>query len=206
MGVQGYDAGSRPDLRLTRKLTLMSLRQLPGALILGLLASLVAHAAGFGDGHMAAGAYHELLSTLAFAGAGGALITAVIAAFGKAGSCAQGSVLASRLCTWIPGASAVALAGGAWFTLIESLEPAHGPASFAIVALAMLAAALALRGLAVLTARALARCAITIVRVAVAPRKVFFVGHYSAPATVTPHFARRIVTRPPPRTTFGFAL
>jgi hypothetical protein len=193
--------GSRPDLRPARKLTLMSLRQLPGALILGLLASLIAHAAGFGGSHTEAGAYHELLSTLALAGAGGALIAAIAAAFGNAGACAQGSVLASRLCIWIPRVRAVVLAGGAWFALIESLEPAHGPASLAIVALAMVVAAFALRGLAVVTARALAHCVLAVARTAVATRSVFSARRYCAPAIVTPHLARRIVTRPPPRTT-----
>ncbi len=178
----------------------MTLRQLPGALILGLLASLVAHTAGYGNGHTEAGAYHELLATLAFAGAGGALIAAICAAFGNVGTCAQGSILSARLCTWIPGAGAVAVAGGTWFAFIESLEPAHGPASFIIIALAMLVAALALRGLAVLTARVLASCAIAIARVATARRVVFFIRRYAAPAVVTPHLARRIVTRPPPRT------
>jgi hypothetical protein len=177
----------------------MTLRQLPVALILGLLASLVAHAAGFGGRHTEAGDYHELLSILAFAGAGGALVAAVCAAFGNSGTCAQGTILATRLCTWIPGAGAVALAGGMWFAFIESLEPAHGPASFIIIALAMLVAALALRGLAVLTARALATCAIAIARIAAAPRVIFYIRRYAAPAIVTPHFARRIVTRPPPR-------
>ncbi len=177
----------------------MSLRQLPGALILGLLASLAAHAAGFGEGHTEAGAYHNVLSILAFAGAGGALVAAVCAAFGNLGTCAQGTILAARLCTWIPGSGAVALAGGVWFSFIESLEPAHGPASFFIIALAMLLAALTLRGLAVLTARLLATCAIAIARIATAPRVVFFIRCYAAPAIVTPHLARRIVTRPPPR-------
>ncbi len=177
----------------------MSLRQLPGALILGLLASLAAHAAGFGGSHMEAGAYHELLSTVAFAGAGGTLIVAIAAAFGTGGKCAQGTVLAARLCAWIPRARAVAVAGGVWFAFIESLEPAHGPASFIIIALAMLVAALALRGLAVLTARALANCVIAIARIATARRTIFLVRRYSSPAIVTPHLARRIVTRPPPR-------
>ena len=177
----------------------MTLRQLPGALILGLLASLVAHAAGFGGSHTEAGAYHELLSTLAFAGSGAALVAAICAAFGNIGTCAQGTILATRLCTWIPSAGAVALAGGLWFAFIESLEPAHGPASFIIIALAMLVAALALRGLAVLSARVLATCVIAIARIATAPRIVFFARRYSAPAIVTPHVARRIVTRPPPR-------
>lgn len=177
----------------------MSLRQLPGALILGLLASLAAHAAGFGGSHTEAGAYHELLSILAFAGAGGALVAAIFAAFGNCGNCVQGSVLAARLCTWIPRARAVALSGGVWFTFIESLEPAHGPASFIIIALTMLVAALAGRGLAVLAARVLATCAIAIARIATAPRAVFFARRYQAPAIVTPHLARRIVTRPPPR-------
>lgn len=177
----------------------MSLRQLPGALILGLLASLIAHAAGFGGSHTEAGAYHELLSILAFAGAGGSLAAAICAAFGNCGRCAQGSILASRLCAWIPGAGAVALAGGVWFSFIESLEPAHGTASFIIIALAMLIAALTLRLIAVLTARVLATCAIAIARVATAPRTVFFPRRYETPAIVTPHLARRIVTRPPPR-------
>ncbi|MBV8639423.1 MAG: hypothetical protein JO322_15185 [Candidatus Eremiobacteraeota bacterium] len=177
----------------------MSLRQLPGALILGLLASLTAHAAGFGGSHTEAGAYHELLSILAFAGAGGALVAAVAAAFGSCGNCVQGSVLAARMCTWIPRARAVAFAGGVWFAVIESLEPAHGPASFAIIGLAMLVAALALRGLAVLTARALATCALAVARVATARRALFVVRRYESPAVVTPHVARRIVTRPPPR-------
>ncbi len=177
----------------------MSLRQLPGALILGLLASLVAHAAGFGEGHMEAGAYHESLAIFAFAGAGGALVAAIVAAFGSCGNCAQGSVLAARLCSWIPRARAVAAAGGVWFAFIESLEPAHGPASFLIISLVMLTAAILLRRLAVLTARALACCAIAISRLATAPRTVFVVRRYASPAIVTPHLARRIVTRPPPR-------
>lgn len=177
----------------------MSLRQLPGALILGLLASLIAHTAGFGSSHTEAGAYHELLSTLAFAGAGGLLVAAICAAFGHCGRCVQGSILASRLCSWIPGTGAVALAGGIWFSFIESLERGHGPASFISIALAMLVAALALRFIAVLTARALATCAIVIVRVAIAPRTVFSPRRYETPAIVTPHLARRVVTRPPPR-------
>ena len=58
----------------------MTLRQLPVALILGLLASLAAHAAGFGNDHLEAGAYNEVLRTLAVTGAVGALFAAVWAA------------------------------------------------------------------------------------------------------------------------------
>lgn len=177
----------------------MSLRHLPGALILGLLASLAAHTAAFGSGHTEGGAYHALVTTLALAGAGGALLAALTAAFGTGGTCAQGSVLAARLSTWIPNAPLVAVSGTAWFALIESTEPSHAAASILAIAAGMLVAALALRTGAIFVARIISECALAIAKAVSEQLNIFIVRRYLAPAVVTPHLARRIVTRPPPR-------
>ena len=100
-------------------------RQLPGLAILGLLASLIAHAASYGGNHELGGAYHATLELLALVGAGA--FAASIGAFAWLGArrYAEGSILAAALRPLVPSPGALAVSAGLWFGLIESLEPEH---------------------------------------------------------------------------------
>ncbi|MGA8535756.1 MAG: hypothetical protein WB615_16740, partial [Candidatus Tumulicola sp.] len=106
----------------------MTVRGIPGALALGLLASLLAHAALYGGHHAMGGAYHDALSELA--GAGGAGFAVLLAALAWTGSrvAADGSILAARLGSRLPAIGPVAAAAGLWFALAERIEPRHGDA------------------------------------------------------------------------------
>lgn len=177
----------------------MTLRQMPGALLLGLLASLAAHALAFGQGHTEGGAYHGFLMNLALCGAGTGLCAAMLAAFGRAPTCAQGSILACRLAAFVPGVRVVAASGLAWFAAIESFEPAHAGVSLLVVAAGMLLAALALRHLALFVLRLLAQLALSTARPGFAMRAPFVLRRAVAPAFVPARiFAPHHVTRPPP--------
>ena len=120
----------------------MILGRAPGALVLGLVAALLGHAALFGGDHAIGGAYHSLLLQTAaaagfgFAGALGALL------WSGARFAADGSVLARRISARLPGLPMVAASAALWFTLGERLEPPHAatPLIFTLVALFFAAA------------------------------------------------------------------
>ena len=171
----------------------MTLRQLPGALILGLLASLAAHAAGYSDGHAQAGAYHDALFALAAVGGVGLLLVAGVAAFATAGACAQGSVIASRISSLVPGYGAIGLSALAWFAAAESLETSHVAAPIAIIAVLLALATLAIHMLANAAIRMVAELAIAIARFEFAARRPIFARR----AYVAVHVPRIFTARQP---------
>ena len=91
-----------PRLRLEK--TAVALRKVPGALAVGLLASLAAHTALFGGSHAMGGAYHELFLQAALTIVVGACLLFASLAWSGAKSTADGSVLAARLCSRFPSA------------------------------------------------------------------------------------------------------
>lgn len=119
----------------------MKARELFGAATLGLLASLLAHAAGYGTGHAMGGSYHETL----LAAAGCATLAGAIALLGFAwaatGRTLDGSLVAARLRTALPSWHAVVLSATAWLTIAENIEPHHDAASPLLLAFALAAAA-----------------------------------------------------------------
>ncbi len=103
----------------------MRARALPGALVLGLPAAILAHAAGYGSGHAMGGSYHGFLVTLCIAGTAGALILAGMLAWLGAKRAMQGSILAARLRGYLPAWTTLAAATALWFSVAESIEPHH---------------------------------------------------------------------------------
>ncbi len=180
-------------------LTQVKLRGLPGALVLGLLASLVAHTLAYGDSHAQAGPLHTAFYGLAAFGLLALTVWALALAATRAGAYRDGSILAAHLARYCPGKTMLALASVGWFTLGESLEPAHAPAAFLLIAAALVAAVLGVRALARLLLRTIAAIAIAIVSSPFAPRRSLRVRTRRAPAPrPQPGVLRRPVTRPPP--------
>ena len=134
----------------------MTLRQLPGAIVLGLVCALAAHAALFGGEHAWGGAYHDALLQFTLAAVAG-LIGAVGALLWSGARCAaDGTVLAVRMRALLPGWAVVAASGAAWFTLGERLEPAHAGVPLAAVIVSLAAAAWLVHRFAAQALRALA--------------------------------------------------
>lgn len=145
------------------------------------------------------GAYHAL-----FVEVGVAAVVSVVAFLGAlavTGSrdTADGSVVASRLRDCLPNLGAVIASAAAWYTLAETVEPAHAAASpvFAIAALAA-SAWLVLR-LAFAVASAISAAVFAIFDLAFAPRlPVRQRRKQSRPLARRPLFVRRHLARPPP--------
>jgi hypothetical protein len=144
----------------------VTLRKVPGALALGLLASLVAHTALYGDSHAMGGAYHEVLAQAAFAGGLGlALFFGALAWNGSSGV-TDGSVLAARLREWLPSTAGLWTSVAGWYFIAEALEPHHaGAPSIGVVTALATAGWLVLR-LARTVADALAGAVIAVLRAA----------------------------------------
>lgn len=176
----------------------MKSRELPGALALGLLASLLAHTAGYGD-HAMGGAYHALLVTLAGSAVGCfALFLGAIAWVGGS-RFADGSVLAARLTQRIPSFAAVVVSAAGWFALIETLEGHPASASLFLVAIALAIASYVLRAALRIGARVIAAIVVAVRQRRFTPRlparqrrRTQRVIARSSPAR------RRHVARPPP--------
>lgn len=117
----------------------MTLRKVPGALALGLLASLAAHAALFGGAHAMGGAYHGLLVQVALAGGLGIALFFGGLAWNNSHGVTDGSVLAARLRERLPSALGMLTATALWYSAAETFEPHHAavPPGAAIGALAV---------------------------------------------------------------------
>jgi hypothetical protein len=174
----------------------VTLGKVPATLVLGLLASLAAHAGG---GHVMGGAYHELLAQ----GALGAAICLLLF-FGALAWCGSqgvtdGSVLAVRLRARLPGIGLMLAGASLWYAAIEAIEPHHaGPAP-----LATLAAVAVLGWLVLRFARAaidiLAGAVITVLRISFTPRTPSWKRRpRSRPVRRLRLRARRRFARPPP--------
>jgi hypothetical protein len=165
------------------------LRKVPGALALGLLASLGAHVALYGGEHSMGGGYHALLVQAAIAGILSLAVGLSALAWNALGATPDGTILAARLTDRIPGFAELGAAAALWFGLAEAIEPHHaGAAPLAIV--------LALAGVVWLVRR------IAILAVAILARAVFAISRPGFSAR-TPSWARRRKTSPPSRPLFG---
>lgn len=177
----------------------VTLRKVPAALALGLLASLVAHAGLYRGDHAMGGAYHALL--LDAAGAAAVGLALVLAAFARMGSrlIADGSVVAARLQGRLPSLGAVVASATLWYATAESIEPRHGAASPAAALIALAVAAWLVLRIARWFAAALARVAIAIARVQFSPRAPAWQRRpQSRPVARRQLLARRRFARPPP--------
>ena len=179
----------------------MKLRKLPGALALGLLASLVAHAATYGAGHAAGGAYQADVLSLALAGGVGFVLLLGLAAWFDASRMADGSVLASRLLPLLPNPAAIGAVATVSFAGIELLESHHAQAPGALILLALALASFAMRKLAQLFVRAIAHVIFAFASPAFAPRRPIYARRAVALVRITSdaHTCRRFARPPPSR-------
>jgi hypothetical protein len=177
----------------------VSVRRIPGALALGLLASLVAHTALYGGDHAMGGAYHATLVQLASTGCGGLVVFLGALAWTGWRHVADGSVLAARLASRLPGIGSLAAAAGFWFLLGERVEPRHADAGFLLTVAVVIAAAWALLALARWGVRLLAGAVIAITRSPYAERAARWIRQLRpAPIARRSPLLRRRFARPPP--------
>jgi len=178
----------------------MRARELPGAVALGLLASLLAHTAAYGGGHAMGGAYHTALVAGAAGGALGALIAALSLAWASAGRALDGSILAARLRAGLPSWPLLTLAATAWFAFGETLEAHHDGVAIPLVAAALVASAYVVLFFARMALSFLAAIVIAIRVDAFAPRLSTWQRLTLLPAPVPRHLLRadRRYARPPP--------
>lgn len=178
--------------------TNVTLRKVPGALALGLLASLAAHGALYRGEHAMGGAYHPLLVQAA-----GALSVSLLAFFGAlawSGTVvADGSVLAARLRDRLPNFFWILPVTAFWYAAAETIEPNHHPASPVVVLISLGAAAWVVLRLARCIVGALARAAIALLRAAFSPRAPSWSRRpHLQPIRRRPLRAYRRFVRPPP--------
>jgi hypothetical protein len=172
---------------------------LPGALILGLLASLLAHTASYGGAHATGGVYHEALLTLAVAGAVGFGLLLGLAAWFNVQRLAEGSVLAARLQPLVPGVATAGVFSTAWFYAIEAAEVHHAQAPAILVVIALVAAATALCRLAQLVVRAIAHAVVAFVSQQFANRRPAYVRRFARLVRINgAAYSYRRHARPPP--------
>ncbi len=201
--IEGFDAFCTlsPRLlgRLRRKNVLVSLRELPSALVLGLLASLAAHAAIFGGEHAMGGTYNGLLVQLALLGSLGMGVAFAAVAWGGAGRLVDGSVLAARIGERLPALPNLFAATCFWFELGERIEPEHAAASLLITLLCLVVSAVLLGVAARLTLRLLVGATFAVSRQPFLGRIPAWVRRTrQRPITLRSPLLRRRFARPPP--------
>ncbi|MFZ0033328.1 MAG: hypothetical protein WAK84_15810 [Candidatus Cybelea sp.] len=147
----------------------MTSRKVPGVLALGLLASLIAHAALYRGEHAMGGAYHSLLVQSAIAFSTGLLIFFGALAW-SGSSAADGSVLAARLRDRLPAVLWLLPSAALWYAAAEAIEPHHVPAPPAAAVAGLAVASWVALFLARSIAGTLARAAIALKRRPFAPR------------------------------------
>jgi hypothetical protein len=177
----------------------VALRKVPGALALGLLTSLAAHAAIYGGDHAMGGSFHGPLVEAGLVGAFGLLVLFAALAWSESAWIADGSVVATRLRDRLPSFLSILLAGTSWFAIGEGIEPHHRLASPLALALALAVASWLLRRLARGVADLLARAAVTVSRIPFAGRAPLWNRRERARPLARREFAtRRRFARPPP--------
>lgn len=182
-------------------------RGLPGALVLGLLAAIVAHAVLFAGGHAMGGAYHAALIEVASSGALGLLAFLAGLAFFSRGRAADGSILAARLSGWLPNLPALVVTTGVWFAIGERLETAHASPPLLVAALVLALAAWLLHRFARVVLGTIADAVFSVTRISFAPRIPSWVRRAApAPRLRRARIARRRFARPPPIATTGARL
>jgi len=153
--------GTRPFGRQQKSVTL---RQLPGATVLGLVVALASHAVLFGGEHAWGGAYHGALLELTLATVAGLTAGTAALLFSGARCAADGTVLAARMRDLLPAWSSVAVSGALWFTLGERLEAGHSAVPLLAIVLILVLAAWLLVRFAAAALRVLARIVFAIAR------------------------------------------
>jgi hypothetical protein len=177
----------------------VTLRKVPGALALGLLASLAAHAALFGGTHLMGGAYAGLLVETASAGCFGFVLCFAALAWSGSRLTAEGTILATRLRERLPGAPAVFTSASLWYIVAEAVEPHHAAVAPAVVIITLAIAAWLTLRLARAVLSVLARAAIEIQRVTFTPRAPSWKRRLRLrPLHRRSLWVRRRFARPPP--------
>ncbi|MEO6836600.1 MAG: hypothetical protein ABI231_11950 [Candidatus Tumulicola sp.] len=177
----------------------MTLREIPAALALGLLASLAAHTVLYGGEHAMGGAYHDLLLQVAAAGSVG--FVALLGTFALTGSHgpADGSILGARLASRLPGLGSLAASAAMWFALGEHVEAAHSGTGLLLTVVVLVAAAWSFLTLAHRAVRLLANAIIAIARLPFAARTPLRVRPARrVPIARRSPLLRRRFARPPP--------
>jgi hypothetical protein len=184
----------------------VTLRKVPGALALGLLASLAAHAALFGGEHAMGGAYHALILQAALTGALSLALFFGALAWTESGGAAIGSVLAARLRERLPTLAAILSATAVWYGAAEAVEPHHaGALPIAVLGALALAAWLVLR-LAQAFIAAVAGVIIAILRASFSSRTPLWNRRpRPRPLLRRTYCVRRLFARPPPIATLARA-
>jgi hypothetical protein len=176
------------------------LRKVPGALALGLLASLVAHGGLYGGGHSMGGDYHALLVQLALAG--GLTLAGFfgLLACDGARAAVNGSVLAARLATRLPGFGALFASATAWYAAAELVEGQHHAAiPWLAIPVALAATSWLLQRLARFTLAVLAGAIVAVAGTNFAPRTPSWSRFTTHTTPVRPMlWVRRRFARPPP--------
>ncbi len=177
----------------------MTLRKVPAALALGLLASILAHGGLYGGEHAMGGSYHALLLQAALAGGVGLLVFFGLLAASGAGATLNGSVLAARLVERLPGYGSLLIAAGGWYGVAECLEPHHASASLLAVPLSLAATSWLVALLSRGVVAVLAGAVIAAWRVAFSPRAPEWFARLQSPRpTRRILWTRRRFARPPP--------
>ncbi len=177
----------------------MKVRELPGAFALGLLASVLGHSAAYGNGHTMGGPYHSLLIALVDAGVGAFVLAAIALAWSCAGRCLDGSVLAARLATCLPGIPLLGLATTGWYCLFESIEGAHADDPLLLIALALGLAVVVVHAAATAAIAAVAKLVLAIFRNAFVQRTRVWLSCFELPVFVSRiATSRKLFVRPPP--------
>lgn len=177
----------------------MTLRKVPGALALGLLASLAAHAALFGGTHLMGGDYHALLTQLAIgAGASLAFFYALLA-WGGARVAVNGSVLAARLSARLPGLGSIFVSATVWYAAAELVEARHPGIPWIAVPVALALASWLFQWVSRLALAVLAGAILAVFGSSFAPRTPSWARFTLYARPVRPVlWARRRFARPPP--------
>jgi hypothetical protein len=182
----------------------VTLRQLPGALVLGLVTALVSHAVLFGGEHAWGGNYHSFFLQFTLAAIVGLMAATGALLWSGAHYAADGTVLAGRMRDMLPRWIAVAISGAGWYALGEILEAPHAGVPFlAIVAILALTAWL-LRRCASSALRALASFVFAIAIALATPCRRELIRRLEIPAALRQAqrdtvWCRRF-SRPPPVT------
>jgi hypothetical protein len=182
-------------------MTRVTLRKVPGALALGLLASLAAHAALYGAEHAIGGAYHAVLLQITLAAALGFVMFVGALALTLSRNSTDGSVVAARLRERLPGVGSVIAAAAAWYVAVEAIETHHAGSPGIALFAALAASSYAALRLAHAITDAFARAAISISRTSFSPRAPAWRRRPRGRVIPRHSFlARRRFARPPPIT------
>ena len=201
-GRAGDTTRAQGDPWCSLEATRVRVRELPGAVGLGLLASVLGHMAAYGNGHAMGGPYHDLLITLVDAGVGSFVFAALALAWVGSGRISDGSVLAARLATYLPSVPLLALSAAGWYQFFESVEGAHAGYGTAVIVIALSFAILLVHWLARSAIAVIAALILSIFRNPFAPRVRLWIRYAEHPLPIREGAPlHRRFARPPPCTT-----